>query len=45
VQMVVMSEASDADTDAFITAFHAQHSEHPYPAALYDPRARPERWP
>ena len=38
VQMLVMSEASEATADGFVTAFHALHSEHPYPVALYDPR-------
>jgi hypothetical protein len=40
VQMVVMSEASDAESEAFIAAFHAQHCEHPFPVALYDPLGR-----
>jgi hypothetical protein len=38
VQMLVMSEASDAEADAFVTTFHHQHRDHPYPVRLYDPR-------
>jgi hypothetical protein len=38
IQMLVMSEASVAEAAAFVVAFHAQHHDHPYPAALIDPR-------
>jgi hypothetical protein len=34
IQMLVMSEASDTEADAFIATFHDQHREHPYPVSL-----------
>ena len=45
VRMAALAGASDADIDAFLVDYHAQHAQHPYPAALFDPAGRTGRWP
>jgi hypothetical protein len=38
--MAALASATDADIDACVTAYHAKHAGHPYPAALFDPAGR-----
>jgi hypothetical protein len=41
----VFGAATDVDLEVFLTDYHAQYPDHPYPAALLDPAGRTERWP
>jgi hypothetical protein len=45
VRMAALATVPEADIDALIDDFHAQHADHPFPAALLDPLGRVGRWP
>ena len=44
-KMAALATMPEAEVEAALVAFHTQHADHVYPAALLDPRHRTGRWP
>jgi hypothetical protein len=41
----VLARATDADIDAFVAGYHSDYPLHPFPAGLFNPLHRMQRWP
>jgi hypothetical protein len=45
IRIARMAACTDDEVELAIAYLHSQNPEHPFPAALIDPRHRMERWP